>query len=323
MSTTRFVSIPSEGQPAIVRLDSPQHLACQSCGVQVAPPHQPADIEHFDTFSRFVQGLDVQDIKAGHRVDLTICADCLAIRERARVLLDEHPMVGSQIGGYSVALHRVESALVGLDALELTRRFAVLSSDELRQLIEHMAGPGVTARWARRFVPVLGAESVAETCASSRWAHLTDDLRGILQKGAAALMNARIEQPEPFGPPRGSIHRGCILCGIESIVSLPSKSGLLWTEQEVSPQVVGGAPGTGWIRGYTCVVCSKAVTDAGSIGATAMERSIIRHLSVVQRSMARAELVGVVAWAVTGVAPNEQPWEHLGDLEFVRLVLEG
>jgi hypothetical protein len=311
------VTIPTEGQPAIIRLDSAEHLACRSCGVQVAPPHGSGNVEHFDSHSRMTIA-GVQDIRGGHRVDLTYCPDCLAIRERASALLDEFPRVRAQIGGRSVALHRVESALTGLDALGRIGSFTFHTPRGLQQLIEHMAAPGAGVRWLNRYVPIVELDASDDSCASSRWAHLNDDQRQVLREGAAALMRARTEQPRLYGPPADTPHRGCLLCGIGAIQALPSQSGAIWTAEFFNPSSVGGPNGTTIVRGYTCPACSRAIEGAGSIGATAMERSLVRHLGVVQRGPVVPELVGLRAWVVAAARPNTIAWGHLGDLDAIR-----
>lgn len=92
------------------------------------------------------------------------------------------------------------------------------------------------------------------------------------------------------------------------------------------PSSLGGPHGTERLEGYLCPTCDRAVREAGAIGPSAMQRSLMLHLGVRQRSLAAVsvELDGVVGWvALTDPAPNTSPWAHLANLHDVRRMLEG
>lgn len=62
--------------------------------------------------------------------------------------------------------------------------------------------------------------------------------------------------------------------------------------------------------------------EVGSIGASAMELALMRHLGVRQRSLATVELDGLVGWGATGLAEaNATPWGHVPNLGGLREAL--
>lgn len=321
--TTTFVTVPTEGMPAVIPLPAGS-LACMTCGVSVAPPY--ADVESFGSSWK---DLTPGRPKDGHTpisaVMLTRCAHCLTIRDRAEMLLDAHPAVQQAIGARSIALHQVESAMAGLDALDSPAAASVRTDQDLRLLIEHMTVPGAGTHWSRQFAfRTYQPGTAPQTCASARWAHLTDEQRQVLRDGLGKLLRARVDHPRAYAPPADTDLRGCLFCGVGTVEALPSRSHEAWTRESVSPRVIGGPHGTETITGYLCPTCDRAVDEAGSLGPSAMERSVRLQLGIRQTGYTTVELDGVVGWGtLPGAAPNSRPWEHLGDVEEVRRLYVG
>ena len=77
----------------------------------------------------------------------------------------------------------MEAALLGLAvALTLPSPGHVPDGDALA-LVRHLAVPGVHAKWASRFSPVLVAGASTQTCAVTAWAHLMPGQRPRLRAG--------------------------------------------------------------------------------------------------------------------------------------------
>lgn len=293
----------------------PNDLACLACGQAVAPPHA----ERVDVVGTVWRSLD--DPNGGTQLGtvLTRCARCQRVHERAESLLDAHPRVAAQIGSRSIGLHRVEAALNALDALGKDLPFHTDAS--LRQLIEHLTGPGVGARWATRYAPVWQKNVRDDEAATQPYGHLTEWQWHDLRKGFADMLNARVERPLPYAPPIGG---GCMLCGVETVRALPAEAAGLWTPATADPSAIGGRRSPERLAGYLCPTCERARTEVGGIGPTAMERSIMLHFDVRRRSLTARELVGLVGWLATGYdEPNERPWQHIADIEALAEELRG
>ncbi|WP_353828217.1 hypothetical protein [Agromyces sp. SYSU T0242] len=295
----------------------PDDLACYACGCAVPPPHGAlVDVEGMP---EWVVALDDPRPRAGKTTTMTRCARCEQAHERAATLLDEHPRVKAQMGSRSIGLHRVEAALNALDAIG---RDTPLHTDaSLRLLVEHMTPLGVAVRWASQFTPVWTKEARDDVAASQPWEHVTTWQREDLRKAFAGLLNARVERPLPYGPPTGG---GCMLCGVETVSALPSQAAGLWTPATVDPSAIGGRRSPERVAGYLCPTCDRARSEVGSLGPTAMERSVMLHFALRRRSMTPTELVGLRGWLVSGVdEPNERPWEHILNIEDVAEHLRG
>lgn len=309
----------TRGEPVALPMGS---LACMACGVAV------------NTREAAQAGVGVEVVTAMGRVnnisrrvdnillfetELTHCAECAAISARAVTLLGMHPRVRAEIGSLSIALDRVEGALLALDVIGQPAP-TISTDNELRLLVEHLLPVGSTLRWSRRFSQVLTGD--VGTCSSSRWAHVTEGQRQETHDDVDEYQRVRDEKPELFGPPAGGL-RGCLLCGVGAVLAMPSRSGEVWTAENVSTGVLGGRLSAERVDGYTCPTCSRAVDEAGSLGATAMERSIVLHLGVQRLSMTVPKLVGLIGWAALGGEPNDESWSHLRSLVELRGALAG
>lgn len=318
-AATVTVNVPTEGQPAVVPLPS-GHLACVSCGVAVPPPFRV--LERIETGGgswtnepppgALIRGAAVGQKYVVGFIPMTRCATCTLTRERAAELLAEHPRVRARIGGADVALYRLGSALDGLDALaSFTRppQMTTHTDRAVRILIDTMLASGAAVRWLGRLEE--------GTCASTRWAHITDEQRAALSTGAAAMLKARNEAAQAFRlvwvePPADTDLRGCLLCGVKSVEAMYGVRDEVWTAETISPRSVGGSPSGAPLVGYTCPTCSRAVERAGAAGATAMERALMMFLGYPEQLLSATELVGLRAWAVVApTKPNRTPWDHM------------
>lgn len=308
----------------------PNEMACMTCGVAVPGPHRRKDVEGFGTtWKLLIPGSP----KAGNTpvaaVMMTRCADCRALRQLALTLLDEHPRVQQGVGSRSIALDRVENALAALDVLG--QAAPTLRTDhDLRLLIDPdrgLATGGVAWRSEYANSSWQKPADVPRRAASARWAHVGQEQRQALRDGFAAMLRARTERPRTYAPPTDG-PRGCLLCGVGTVVALPSRSTEVWTVASVPARALGGRGGGGsTLHGYLCPACSSAVEEAGGVGPSAMELSLRRHLGVRQRGYGgpgEVQLVGLVGWgALPGpVAVNAMRWQHV-DAEEARSLLEG
>lgn len=301
-------------------------LACLSCGVAVPGPH--AEVEHVEAHWRdHGDQLGVREIgrpgAGGHVTELTRCAACLAIHEQAGALLDEHPAVRYEIGSRSIGVHRVEAALGAVSALG-DPSWTIRSDRDLRLLLTHLTGPGVAARFASRYAPVLAVGAHEGEAAAAPWAHLTAADREELRAAFGALMKARVERPRPYAPPKDADRPGCLYCGIGTVRALPSRQDEAWAPFSIEPRLIGGASGAARLWGYLCPVCTAGTDSAGAVGRTAMQAALSSHLGVrTTLGNVDTELRGLAGWGILpeGTAPNETPWGHIGNLDEVRRML--
>jgi len=292
-------------------------LACLSCGVAVAPPH--AAVVPFYASGRMGAFQPVTQAEHFTTERMARCRACAANEQRAEQVLAAHPAVAHSIGGHSVAVHRVSGALDALAALyaagHRTLSVDALTQDDrsVRLLLHHLTPVGVAARWSGRFTPVLDRTAAPGTASAHPWGHVDAALASALRDAYAALLRARVTTPRPIPPPADGSPRGCLLCGVATVTALPSAQ--VWTAVKVTTAALGGQPSPDRLPGHLCPTCARAADEAGGIGPTAMERSLMDHLGV-GRSMAATDLVGMVAWCALRPTPEPSaaPWEHLGDL---------
>jgi len=280
-------------------------LACLACGVGVPGPHDVVTSFHSTERLRLVSER------------MTRCLACAANETTAEAILAEHPAVERSIGGHSVAVYRVASALDALAALHShgvrTLPLSMLTEDDraVKMLIALLLPVGAAARWSSRFAPVLAKDATRGTAVLRPWGHLDAPVVQALRDGYAALLRARVTRPRPIPPPADG-PRGCLLCGVATVRAMPSAD--VWTPVKVNVAALGGQPRPEPLPGYLCPPCSHAADEAGGIGPTAMERSLLDHLGV-GRSLAATDLVGVIGWCADPKhpEPSQTPWEHLGD----------
>ena len=149
----------------------------------------------------------------------------------------------------------------------------------------------------------------------------------------------RLPPPDPL-PHRSTVPTpgGCLLCGVGAVtipaVQVRRHGGRaqaqrdLWRSITPPPLSLGGRGSPEALNGYACPACAEAISSAGSVGATAMERALLAHLGKSadpdQRDVAerlRGQDLRLIGWGALahsairrGEEPpsaNEQPWGHL------------
>ncbi|MGO1851369.1 hypothetical protein, partial [Microbacterium sp.] len=273
--STASVNVPTPGQPPVVSLPS-DHVACRSCGVAV-----PADG-------------DVTRVNAGHRweripggdagsqravtdwLDLGICDRCATIRAQAAQVASDHRVLQRDLGG--VAFERVEGALLALDVLGSPLPELRSAADALR-LVGYVHGSGIAFEGQRR----------AGVCASSRFAHVTDEARQAMRDEVARWMRSRLAQAaQPLGPPIDSARRGCLLCGVDRAD--------VWEAITCSTRALGGRPSPDPLEGDVCGKCADAVQAVGSVGRTSMTRALLAHLGVTRSYATEQVELHMLGW---------------------------
>ncbi|MDO5495803.1 MAG: hypothetical protein Q4G64_08825 [bacterium] len=243
---------------------------------------------------------------------MTWCATCAEFPALAGRWLDEFPVVQRRIGSRSVAVDVVASGVAGLALLGLDPP-KVREARHVWLLVEHLARPGGASMFVSEFVP-LTRENLRENHASrSPWAHVDRERRDDLGRAVAQMHRARLrprtEVPEPEG-------RGCLLCGVGSVTvrtSTPVREANAWRALSANSRTLGGTASS-TVHGHTCPACALAIENAGSIGAEAIQRAVVKHLGV--RTLQRLEVIGLEGWGARfRPSPNAQPWTHLGDLK--------
>ena len=301
---------PSWGRPVEAEeAELPEWAQCASCGIAVQGPFAREEVDEI------VAQLGRQ---SEFRRVLVRCRTCTEVRGKAEALLREHPVERARIGSLSIGTHRLECALDALDALsappEQIAKLTTTSAD-IRSLIAYLAVPGGTARWAAHVMLLRPRQSAS----AERWEHLSDADRAELREALAALLRARVEAPRPYVCPSDTGFSGCLLCGVGTVLALPSTAEHgLWVEMSADSASLGGPARPDSIDGYVCLNCDAAIDSAGAVGQTAMTLSVLRLLGVPPGLKYFDDLAGVVGWAaMSGAPPNVKPWEHL-DLSELR-----
>lgn len=317
------------------------HLACLACGMPV--PGEGGVVR--------AEALGRLDVPAGLTqrpvpVEFSRCPACIALHERARELVAEHPRLAARIGSTSVAVDRVECALVALAALGRSLPSGPVSDAELGRLVRHLAAAGASARWMARFVPMVARGVRPGTYALTPWAHVDAEP---LRRGYAQVLRERVAASAPasaIAPPQveegggAAVPGGCLMCGVSAVhvaaadvarAGGPANAARdAWSPRQVGLAALGGR-GPERLSGHVCHLCEQAVEHMGAVGPSAMERSLIQYLrpEVVGRLPYGApRFDGLLGWG-TLVAdaqrrgtpappPNERRWGHVEGQDALR-----
>ncbi|MDP3969101.1 MAG: hypothetical protein Q8Q02_12560 [Nocardioides sp.] len=314
---------------------------CRACGIAVPLPTDRegrAALEHRDV-----------QTPSGRtwRQTLAVCGPCAGVRADAVVLVAAHPALRARHG--PVVVDRLESALVVFAALSrpLPRPDAATTTRaDVERLLRFLATPGAAVCWSTRCHEAPGY------AAPYPWAHVRETDRAALRRGLADLMADRLAmtaEPVFLAPPAltgddprdGSTARtipvqgGCLLCGVGAValaaVTVARSGGReraereVWTARRWSPGSLGGRPSPATVVGHTCPACSSAVTHAGAIGPSALERAVTEHLRVSGKwDESRDALTNLKGWGALAAdalrsdaappPPNLTPWSHVANL---------
>lgn len=268
---------------------------------------------------------------------LTRCADCRALRDRARALLDAHPSVRARLG--NIADERTEAALCGLALLRVPLPESATEAD-LSALLRHLARPGAAVRWESGARPGKSAHRP--------WSHVRESARADLRAAYATLLRYRLSAGSPdlsltpptvrFWEPDVPVPGGCLLCGVGAVTVTAAQVARLggreaaqraaWRPLSAPPVSIGGPRAPVRLAGHACPPCSEALASVGAVGPTALERALAEHLPDAAAQRLRAALAqtvgtvpGLVGWGALVYAarrrgtapprPNAEPWGHL------------
>lgn len=310
-------------------------LACLACG-QGVPEDSPTTT---------VEAMAREGHRASRNPNMapvsikTQFRECWPCRDRddvAHTALVALPGLSARFGPVN-AKYRLRLALDGLAALG-KRPPANLDAAEVSALMRHLTIPGGSARWAARFAPVMAADADPATSALHSWSHVTEAQRQALREGYAALLAdrvARVSPPPRLAPPEGH-PPACAMCGLGHVeVSAAEVQRLggtararerVWRPVRFNSHTLGGPRTPNPVPGHLCPTCSTAVTEAGAVGAEAMEGSYLRALRSEGRtdevaSIRQGAVPRLIGWAGHDlsetsagrppVPPNEKPWEHI------------
>lgn len=292
--STASVNVPTPGQPPVVSLPS-DHVACRSCGVAVPAGGEVIRVNAGHRWERIPGGDAGSQRAVTDWLDFGICDRCATIRAQAAQVASDHRVLQRDLGG--VAFERVEGALLALDVLGSPLPELRSASDALR-LVGYVHGSGIAFEGQRR----------AGVCASSRFAHVTDEARQAMRDEVARWMRSRTAQAvEPLGPPLDSALRACAYCGVDRAD--------IWEAVIVSRRSLGGAVSSGWmdpIEADLCGACADAVVTLGSVGRSSMLRALFAHLGIPRRNVDEVVEVKVVGFgALPRAKPSRTPWSHI------------
>lgn len=245
-------------------------------------------------------------------MEVTRCDKCADRLARAESLISEHRLaaVYGNVGG-----DKLDAALAALDVLGIRDdRTAVLTRTPTatRELVDALAHVGAAASWTAGIV--LGGDPMSS--ASKRWATVDVELTRAAAEEYRSLIHRRAEVPFPFAPPssEGEL-AGCLLCGIGTLTLKESDARAAWGSQRLAePGQLGGRIRPEPLKGYLCPVCRDSVqATGGSVGMSAMERAVLKHLGYRVAGGRIESWPAVRAWAALrpGTKPNAAPWAHL------------
>jgi len=292
-------------------------LACRSCGVGVKRSSS-RNVETLDVLSpraAIVSAIGLPVPTAG--MATALCQGCADRIARAERVVDSH---GLNFVYGDAATDHVNAALEALDVLRIrgARTDALTTAAGVRDFVDTLAWVGSRATWAARFAPLQLPGADPGTCAVGRWSHVSREDVGLIASEYRTLVHRRMEVPMPYTPPaREGGLRGCLLCGVGSIVTTESLAADAWGSLErVQTGTIGGANRASSARGHLCPNCRAAVEQVGAPGMSAVERALMNHLGFKVRYGSTVNFTDesvVHGWAALppGTPANDEPWAHL------------
>jgi len=328
------MSTPYLGEHAAGQIAQAEPIGCRDCGARVTDPLAPVEtVRATEREFRQKRGGAVFVDQREQEIRVSLCIRCAKRNARAEALVDEYPELSRALGDRWYAALVFEALLIipdvlGLDEGRITRG----GQKSMRLAVEHLRAVGGAVRWSALLFPTLRVDVDPSRPSRTRWAHVTENQRDRLHEAFAALLADLTDGPRQVQPPEGTEFRtalrGCLLCGVGSVLATRRHAGIAWGPlRGAEPGSLGGQRRPEMVYGYLCPVCSRAATQAGpGLGPTAMEKAFFAFLGTQpsERPARDADLFGrrtvqvegLRAWAVLsdGTQPNESPWAHVPDL---------
>ncbi|MBP1325313.1 deoxycytidylate deaminase [Leucobacter exalbidus] len=242
---------------------------------------------------------------------MTRCITCATLRTEAAQLAAQYPhavVVGEFAYAGSTAVDVVERALA---AVAVTgRNISMRQPRDLKLALEHLVTLGGSLRWQSRFEGLADRDARPDTAAAMPWSHLTEQQVGVARRAFAGYLRARTERPVPVVPTEAA---GCYICGIGEVVALPSQAITTWHSVKLSPERLGGKPGTPQTETEVCSTCHAEHNAVGAWGPSLLDKLALRAAGVERHVGAYdVQLNGVKAWGTTGKKrANRTPFEHM------------
>lgn len=304
-------------------------LPCASCGIRVAVPADNFGNEDVELLQIF--GHDNRPHATPPQKDFAVtrCARCRMIRQSALDLLSGNPAVRQRIGSAEIALHRLEAALCGLDAIGTTdaRTIDRLTDTgaDLTRLMDALTVVGGLARWAAHVRAAEFTRAASMPAPHARWGHVTPEQRQALRNAAGHLLARRVEKPvDVLCPSENGSPSGCMLCGVRAVEARREDIDYVWTLMSADAVTIGGRPQPESLDGVVCPRCDRAIDEARGVGASAMRLSVRSLLGVPSHLRSLDDIDGLIGWAALplGTSPNRAPWDHI-DLSVVQAEATG
>lgn len=190
--------------------------------------------------------------------------------------------------------------------------------------------------------PVLLAGASLQVAVTSPWAFLSPEDRAELRPGYGHVMAERVAStfsPVVVKAPGPMLRSACALCGIGEVrvnaVKVLRTGGVEvaqrfeWRDVTVADvSTIGARVTEGYRKADLCLcrACAAATDSAGTVGRTAMERSLFTYMAATgnpdgNRAMVEGgEVPGLTSWASLAIAaraagrtlaPNAERWGHV------------
>lgn len=276
-------------------------VPCRTCGIAV--PGSATERRDYDlpTGRVWTQGF-------------ARCGPCGALRARAEQFVAATPGLAGRYG--SIVTDLLESSQVALNVLNRPVPEQAERAD-IERWLKFLTPAGSSVQWMTRATDAPGYSHPFP------FSYLTDDDLAGVRAGYAEVLAERLAAntppvvvtPPPIDPDfirRGdhAIPDGCLMCGVGRL-AVPVMAQNPWTlfPGGIGPHQLGGRRSPTSLRGYACPNCQAAVNRVGSVGPTAMERSLVVALGVEKSWRPGASLNGVsggVDWSGTRCARSSR-----------------
>lgn len=180
---------------------------------------------------------------------------------------------------------------------------------DLSLALEHLIALGGSIRWRSRFEGLADRDARPDTAAAMTWAHVNAEQLGEARRAFAGYLRARIERPVPVVPTNDL---ACFVCGIGEVVALPSRAATAWHTVKLSPEHLGGKPGTRRTEVEVCRTCIAEHNAVRAWGPTLLDVLVLRAAGVENHPGAQNVQTAARAWGTTGRRhANATPFAHL------------
>lgn len=339
-----------EHQPAD---DGRRYIPCGDCGAAVTDELAHREVVTSQGYIHLTGANKLPyRVEKPQEAVISLCSACKLRERRAGELVDAHSGAVPYLRSRVLRVEAANGAMIAFEMLGMSWRdlFDEGSDRQVHMFIEALRAVGGEARYRLNLIPfVKPGFGQGVPLGAERWHHVTEPQRQAIREAYGQYLADRVDGPLAVPVPESgygkAAMRGCMFCGVSSVV-VPSRriSGVWGDMRRIPAHLVGGPGEPDPRRGYLCPACHEAADRMG-IGRGAVDMAIATFLGMSRQEFERIDggkvekenlqglrigylrevpvgphpndnLEPFKAWCAlpVGTPPNPKPWAHLGDL---------